>query len=263
MSARAERIYTAAVVIIGNEVLSGRVRDANLPFLARELKALGIRLREARVIADRREAIVEALRALCPRHDYVFTTGGIGPTHDDVTAEAVAAAFGVELVRNPEAVAILERHYGDEINPARLRMANTPAGAELLDNPVSRAPGFRVENCYVLPGVPRILQAIFDGFKHRLAGGAVLASRTVTAELAESLVAEGLAAVQERHPEAEIGSYPHLRRGRFATAVVVRAADPGLLEAASAEVVELLRGLGAEPEVSEGEERTPEGGGES
>lgn len=253
MSSSPERIYTAAVVVIGNEVLSGRIRDANVHFLANALRERGIRLREARVVADTEEAIVAAVNALRAAHDYVFTTGGIGPTHDDVTADCVARAFGVALERNAEAVAILEEYYGEDINEARMRMARIPAGATLLDNPVSRAPGFQIGNVFVLPGVPRIMQAIFDGFRHRLAGGRPLRARTVTAFIAESLAASGLAAIQSRYPGAEIGSYPHFRQRRFGTSLVVRSADAEVLEAAAAEVVALVRSLGEEPTVTEGE----------
>ncbi|MDX1432168.1 MAG: competence/damage-inducible protein A [Gammaproteobacteria bacterium] len=253
MSETGERVYTAAVLVIGNEVLSGRIQDANIHFLANAFRALGIRLREARVVPDVDRAIIDAVNELRARHDYVMTTGGIGPTHDDITAECVARAFGVTLERNAEALAILEDYYGDDINEARMRMANIPAGATLLDNPVSRAPGFQIGNVFVLPGVPRIMQAMFDGFRHRLAGGRPLLSRTVTAFIPESYAAAGLADIQARHPEAEIGSYPHFRQRRFGTSLVVRGTDPAVLAAATEEVVALVRALGEEPEVSEGE----------
>lgn len=253
MNETGERVYTAAIVIIGNEVLSGRIQDANVHFLANAFRALGIRLREVRVVPDVQEAIIEAVNALRERHDYVMTTGGIGPTHDDITAESIALAFGVALARNPQATAILEEYYGDDINEARMRMANIPQGAALLDNPVSRAPGFQIGNVFVLPGVPRILQAMFDGFKHRLAGGRPLMSRTVTAFIPESYAASGLAAIQSRFPGAEIGSYPHFRQRRFGTSLVVRSTDAAVLSAATEEVVALVRSLGEEPVVSEGE----------
>jgi len=208
MSDSDERIYTAAVIVIGNEVLSGRIQDANLHYLALGLKERGIRLLEARVIPDVGETIAGAVNELRARHDYVFTTGGIGPTHDDITAESVARAFGVALSPHPDAVRILEEYYGEDINEARMRMANVPVGGELLENPVSRAPGFRIGNVFVLPGVPRIMQAIFDGLKHTLAGGRPMMSRTVTAFVAESSAAQELAAIQERFPDVELGSYP-------------------------------------------------------
>jgi molybdenum cofactor synthesis domain-containing protein len=244
---------TAAVVIIGNEVLSGRVPDANLNFLAVRLKAQGIRLREARVIPDVHETIIDTVNTLRAQHDYVFTTGGIGPTHDDITAECVARAFGVDLERNAEAVALLEQHYADRINDARLRMASIPAGGVLLDNPVSWAPGFQLGNVFVLPGVPSIMRAMFDGFKHRLAGGRPVLSRTVNAFLPESEVASGLAAIQQRYPASEIGSYPYVREQRFGCALVTRCENPALLDEVSTAIVELVRELGAEPEIVEGE----------
>ena len=248
-----DRIYTAAIVVIGNEVLSGRVQDLNVSYLARGLKDCGIRLREVRIIPDVRQTIIDTVNALRAMHDYVFTTGGIGPTHDDITAESIAAAFEVALERNPQAIALLEQHYGDRINEARLRMANIPAGGELLDNPVSWAPGFRLHNVYVLPGVPRIMQAMFDAFRHRLAGGRPVRSRTVNAFIAESAVAAGLSAIQDRFDDVEIGSYPFVRNERFGCALVARAVDGARLAEASEAIAALVRELGAEPEISDGE----------
>ncbi len=252
-----ERSYTAALIIIGNEVLSGRVQDANLNFLARELKALGIRLREARVIPDVPETIVDTVNVLRSQHDYVFTTGGIGPTHDDITSESVARAFGVPWERNEEAEQILREYYGDDVNEARLRMATIPRGGRLLHNPVSRAPGFNLGNVYVLPGVPRILQAIFAGFKHELTGGRPLRSKTITAPVPESYAAAGLQAVQEKYPQAEIGSYPFFHSRGFGTAIVVRAVDEVTLERATTDVAALVRSLGEEPVITEGEGPSP------
>ena len=176
---------TAALIVIGNEVLSGRTRDANVQFLAAGLGGVGVRLMEARVIADVEDEIVEAINALRAKFDYVFTTGGIGPTHDDITSGAVAKALGRKFRRNAEAEAILRDHYRPEdVTEARLRMADLPEGAELIDNPVSRAPGFRVENVIVMPGVPRIMQAMFDGYKHNLVGGDPVQSVSITVALA-------------------------------------------------------------------------------
>lgn len=255
MSNQKERVYTAAVIVIGNEVLSGRIQDKNLNFLAKELKELGIRLREGRVIPDVEDVIVATVNELRARHDYVFTTGGIGPTHDDITAQTVADAFGVPLERNAQATAILEEYYGDAVNESRMRMANIPQGGILLDNPVSKAPGFQLGNVYVLPGVPRIMQAIFDGFKHRLAGGRPMLSRTVTAFLMESVAAPGLSDIQTQFANTEIGSYPFVRNQRFGTALVVRSVDGDELGAATDAVVTLVRSLGAEPDVVEGEDK--------
>jgi len=248
-----EKVYTAAIVVIGNEVLSGRVQDLNVNYLALGLKDLGIRLREVRIIPDVKATIVDTVNTLRALHDYVFTTGGIGPTHDDITAESIAAAFDVALERNPRATAMLEQYYGDRINEGRLRMANVPAGGELLDNPVSFAPGFRLHNVYVLPGVPRIMQAMFDTFKHRLAGGRPQRSRTVTAFIGESLVAAGLAAIQDRFADVEIGSYPFVRNERFGCALVSRSVDEASLARATEAIAELVRALGVEPQISDGE----------
>jgi molybdenum cofactor synthesis domain-containing protein len=239
---------TAAVLIIGNEILSGRTRDANLPYLAVRLNEIGIRLREARVIADVEEDIVAAVNQCRSRYDYVFTTGGIGPTHDDITAASVAKAFGLPLVRNPAAVARLEAHYEPGmLNEARLRMANTPEGATLIDNPVSAAPGFQIGNVFVLAGVPSIMQAMFEGLKHRLAGGAPMLSRTVAVFLPEGAIAKGLGALQDRYPMLEIGSYPFFRQGKFGTSLVLRGTDSAVLDRAAEELRALIRELGAEP----------------
>jgi len=243
---------TSAVLIIGNEILSGRTQDANLAYLANGLNEVGVRLMEARVIADVEDEIVAAVNALRAKHDYVFTTGGIGPTHDDITAECVAKAFGRPLIRHPEALRRLEAHYertGIELNEARLRMANTPEGADLIDNPVSSAPGFRVENVHVLAGVPRICQAMFDGIKHTLKGGDPVLARTVQCSLPEGKLAAGLKAIQDRFTQVEIGSYPSYRAGGFGVAVVLRTPEADALAAATEAVADLVRDLGETPEI--------------
>lgn len=244
-----DKVVTAAVLVIGNEILSGRTRDTNLNWLAVELTGLGIRLTEARVVADVEAAIVAAVNDLRARYDYVFTTGGIGPTHDDITAESVAKAFGVPLVRDPEAVRRLQAHYANpaDLNEARLRMANVPEGAELIDNPISKAPGFRVGNVHVMAGVPSIMQAMFDGLRQALKGGAPLLSRTVDGDLAEGLMAERLAAIQRAHPEVEIGSYPRMRQGKASAAIVLRSVDQAPLGRAVEAVKAMMRDLGGEP----------------
>ena len=245
---------TAALLIIGDEILSGRTRDANLPHLARELNERGIRLAEARVISDDEDAIIEAVNALRARCSYVFTTGGIGPTHDDITAQSIAKAFGVPLVRDAEAVRRLQSHYEPgQLNAARLRMADVPEGAELVDNPVSQAPGFRMENVYVLAGVPTIMRAMLDGVLLQLVGGRPLLSRTVTCTLGEGLLAEGLGVIQDRHPDVSIGSYPYFRAGKFGVSLVLRADDAWLLGAATEDVAVLIRSHGDEPQITEGE----------
>jgi molybdenum cofactor synthesis domain-containing protein len=245
-----EKTITACLLVIGNEILSGRTKDANLPWLAEQLNAIGIRLMEARVIPDVEETIVRTVNEVRGRFDYVFTTGGIGPTHDDITAECIAKAFGVPLIQNPEALKLLKAHYANpaDLNAMRLRMANTPEGATLIDNPMSRAPGFQIGNVYVMAGVPRIMQAMFDGLKHRLKGGAPMLSRTVRVELPEGAMAEGLAALQGRYSDLEIGSYPAFRLGgKPATAIVLRGVEAARLAGAADELKGIMRALGGEP----------------
>lgn len=238
---------TAAVVVIGNEILSGRTQDANLAFLAQRLGSKGIRVAEARIVPDVEAMIVEAVNALRARYAYVFTTGGIGPTHDDVTARCIAVAFGIPVRRNPEAERRLRAYYDVAmLNEARLSMADMPEGADLIDNPVSIAPGFRVENVYVLPGVPQILQAMVDGLVPNLAGGDPVVSRPLTVFAAEGDVAAALAAIQDRFADVEIGSYPFFRQGRFGTTIVARGRDPSRVEAARNEVRNAASALGAE-----------------
>jgi molybdenum cofactor synthesis domain-containing protein len=243
------RTVTACVLVIGNEILSGRTRDANLAWLAVELNRLGVRLREARVVPDVADEIVAAVNAVRARYDYVLTTGGIGPTHDDITAECVARAFGVPLIRHPEAVRRLEAHYRDRslLNEARLRMANAPEGATLIDNPVSKAPGFRIGNVFVFAGVPVIMQAMFDSVRHHLVGGAKLLARTVNSDIPEGLMAKGLGEIQDADPAVEIGSYPYMRMGKAGAAIVLRSTDAARLARAADAVKALMRGLGGEP----------------
>ncbi len=241
---RGDREVTAALIVIGNEVLSGRTKDANLPYLAARLNDIGVRLKEARVVPDDEDAIVGAVNECRGSYDYVFTTGGIGPTHDDITAQSVARAFGVALRRHPEAVARLGRHYSPgEFNEARLRMANIPEGGTLIDNPVSAAPGFQIENVFVMAGVPAIMRAMFEGLKHRLVGGEPLLSRTIKTTLPEGVVAEGLGALQARFPDVEIGSYPSFARREPGVRVVLRSTDAGRLEVATNELIEVVRSL--------------------
>ncbi len=229
------RDISAALIIIGNEILSGRTVDANLPHLARELNRMGIPLLEARVVPDVEERIVEAVNACRARYSYVFTTGGIGPTHDDITAASVARAFGVPLVRHPEAERRLRAYYPPErLNEVRLKMADMPEGAELIDNPVSGAPGFRIGNVFVLAGIPRVMQAMFESLRSTLEGGPPILSRSLTLYVPEGDIAAELAAIQERFPEVEIGSYPFFTLGRPGASVVFRSRDEAALEAARA-----------------------------
>jgi molybdenum cofactor synthesis domain-containing protein len=242
------RTVTAAVLIIGNEILSGRTKDANLPWLAERLNAIGIRVMEARVVPDIPEAIMAAVNETRSRFDYVFTTGGIGPTHDDITAECIARAFGLKLVLDEEARARLERHYPPGgLNEARLRMAHVPEGATLIDNPVSAAPGFQIGNVFVLAGVPAVMQAMFECLRHRLTGGRPIRSRTVAAYIGEGVIAKDLGALQARYRDLEIGSYPFARQGRFGASFVVRGTDPEIIAACAEELEAIVRRLGAEP----------------
>ncbi|CAK0772279.1 Molybdenum cofactor biosynthesis protein [uncultured Gammaproteobacteria bacterium] len=241
---------TACVIVIGNEILSGRIQDTNLYFLAGWLNRHGIRLREVRVVADDQGEIVAAVNACRSRYDYVLTTGGIGPTHDDITTAAIAVAFGVAVVRDPEAMRRLESHYGQSnLNDARVRMADIPAGATLIDNPVSMAPGFQIGNVFVLAGVPMVMQAMAEGLGDRLTGGEPMLSRTVSCELAEGVLSAGLEAVQRRWPDLEIGSYPYFRNGFFGVSLVLRGTNPERLDAGTAETAEMVRALGGVPKV--------------
>ena len=234
---------TACLIIVGNEILSGRTQDANLAYLAKELGAIGIRMAEARVIQDDKAAIVDAVNQARARYDYVFTTGGIGPTHDDITAVCVAEAFGLALERNPEAERRLLAYYPPErVNPARMKMADVPPGAELIDNPVSVAPGFRLENVYVLPGVPKIMAAMFEGLRGKLRGGAPVRSRTIVVQAPEGSIAARLGEIQAAHPELEIGSYPFMNMDRPGTSIVFRGTDT----AAIARAAEALLAFAAE-----------------
>jgi molybdenum cofactor synthesis domain-containing protein len=243
----AERIVSACLIIIGNEILSGRTQDANLAYLAKELNELGIRMLEARVIPDDEAVIVQTLNELRPRYTYVFTTGGIGPTHDDITSACVAKAFGLPYGRNAEAERRLRAYYPPEkLNDARLKMAEMPEGAELIDNPVSVAPGFRVENVYVLPGVPSIMRAMFEGLRPSLRGGAPVRSRSITVYCPEGEVAKPLGEIQARYADVEIGSYPFMRQDRFGTTLVFRATEQMRIDEAAGELLAFAQARGIE-----------------
>ncbi len=243
-----DRIVTAAVLIIGNEILSGRTQDANLAYIATGLGEVGVVLREARVIPDVPDTIIATVNELRASYDYLFTTGGIGPTHDDITSECVARAFGLPLVVHPEAHRQFLSYYAPgELNEARLRMAKTPEGAALIPNPISRAPGFHIGNVFVMAGIPRVMQAMFDHVRPNLKGGPPVLSRTVSCGVPEGILAQGLGAIQERYPDLDIGSYPYTRRGGFGVALVLRGREPARLDAAKDEVAALIRTLGGTP----------------
>lgn len=231
---------TAAIMIIGNEILSGRTQDTNASMIARKLNDAGVQLRHIRVVADIEAEIILHINALRSAYDYVFTTGGIGPTHDDITTASIACAFGVAVVRHPEAEQRLRAYYTPEqINPLRLKMADIPAGATLIDNPVSAAPGFVLGNVHVMAGVPRICEAMLDGLLPTLRGGAVVYSSDVHVDAPEGELAELAAQAQAQYPDVEIGSYPHMRGGKLSTSLVIRSEN----QQRAAEVASLVQNM--------------------
>jgi molybdenum cofactor synthesis domain-containing protein len=248
----ADQSPTAAVLLIGDEILSGRTKDKNLGFLADYLTVLGIDLKEARVVPDVEDEIVAAVNALRQRYTYVFTTGGIGPTHDDITADAVAKAFGVPIDHHPQAVEILLAHFkqiGREPNEARMRMARAPKGATLIANPVSKAPGFQIGNVFIMAGIPKVMNAMMEDVAPRLARGKPVASQTITVEGGEGDVAKPLKDIQERFPSVIIGSYPFESPQGFATNLVLRSRDDAALAAAVQDVRQMAEDLTANGKV--------------
>ncbi|SPU55753.1 CinA-like protein [Brevundimonas vesicularis] len=238
---------TAAVLVIGDEILSGRTQDTNTNTIARFLAALGIDLMEARVVSDDHGRIVEALDALRSRWDYVFATGGIGPTHDDITADAVAAAFGVALPEHPEALAILSRRYGDDFNAARRRMARIPEGGVLIANPVTDAPGFQIGNVFVMAGVPKIMQAMLEDVAPRLRTGAIVHAQTLKVSgVGEGAVADVLRAAANQRRDLSFGSYPfgHGGVGEIGTQLVIRGRNADQVTAAAHDLIVELRDMG-------------------
>ena len=252
------QIINAAVLVIGDEILSGRTQDVNVTTIARFLAPYGIDLAEARFVPDLEAEIVAAVNALRRRYTYVFTTGGIGPTHDDITADAIGAAFGVAVQHHPEALALLAQRYKPgEFNERRQRMARMPVGASLIKNPVSTAPGFQIENVFVMAGVPKIMQAMLEDVGPRLRQGTPVIGVNLTVRLAEGKIAQALAEIQAAHPAVSIGSYPFFaenqpfQAGSVSTAgtmLVVRGRDEEKVEAAARDVTALARSHGAEPE---------------
>jgi len=244
---------TACLLIIGNEVLSGRTQDANLQYVARRLGEIGIPLMEARVIPDIRETIIDTVNEVRAKFDHVFTTGGIGPTHDDITSECIAEAFGVPWEPHPEAWARMERYYASlnppgDFNKARQRMATMPRGARLISNAISIAPGFSMGNVHVMAGVPRIMQAMFEELAQQLKGGVPIVSRTVHANgLAEGRIAEGLADIQARYPTLDIGSYPYYRATGNGVALVAKGTEEEAVAAAAQAIAAFIRASGFTP----------------
>jgi molybdenum cofactor synthesis domain-containing protein len=239
---------TAALLVIGDEILSGRTKDKNIGYIAEYLSEIGIDLREVRVVPDVEGEIVEAVNALRRRYTYVFTTGGIGPTHDDITADCIAKAFGVPIDHDPRAVAMMrERYKAEDLNEARLRMARIPQGADLIENPISKAPGFRLGNVIVMAGVPSIMQAMLDKVAPILETGACMIVETIEARgVPEGLYAAGLGEIAAAHSGVSIGSYPAFSAAGFANQIVVRGKDAAAVEAASAAVRDLVARLQAE-----------------
>ncbi len=241
-----ERIWTAALLLIGDEILSGRTQDRNLAPIANWLNLQGIRLAEARVVPDEIDRIAEAVNALRSRYDYLFTTGGIGPTHDDITVDAIAAALGVPVVVHPRARAALEAYYADRggATEARLRMARVPEGAELIENLASGAPGIRVGNIFILAGIPQVAAMMLEALVGRLEGGRPMLSRTIGCWVPESEVAELLGETERAHPGCQIGSYPFFREGKGGANFVIRSTDDAALEACRSDLVARLEAAG-------------------
>jgi molybdenum cofactor synthesis domain-containing protein len=241
------KTITAAILVIGDEILSGRTKDQNIGYIAEHLTGIGVELREARVVADVEEEIVEALNALRTRYDYVFTTGGIGPTHDDITADSVAKALGLEIGVDERAVeALLTRMKREDLNEMRLRMCRIPKGADLIANPISAAPGFRIANVFVMAGVPRIMQAMLANVTPTLETGVKILSETVEAGLPEGVYAAGLKEIADRSPQVSIGSYPSFGSAGMRNQIVLRSKDEALLAGAAQEVRDLIARLVAE-----------------
>lgn len=238
---------TAAILIIGNEILSGRTQDVNIQYLAKRLGNIGIRLKQARVIPDERLQIIATVRELAASHTYVFTTGGIGYTHDDITAASLAEAFHVSLEENIHALTLLQGYYGESLNEARRRMALIPTGATLLDNPISKAPGFQIENVFVLAGVPSVMQGMFESLIGRLTGGKPIQFVTVNCSLSEGVIADELSVLQSRYPEVEMGSYPYFKLGQLGVSLVMRGIDANLIQKATQDVCNMVRSQGGEP----------------
>lgn len=254
----AARVVTACMVIIGNEILSGRTQDVNLNHLAIELNELGVRLVEARVIPDVTETIVDTINEVREKFDHVFTTGGIGPTHDDITAEAIARAFGVGIIYHPEIEErIRRREAPPEVMASRLLMARVPEGATLIDNPTGGPQGFQMGNVFVMAGVPMVMQAMLSSLtKERLGGTDPVRSRSIGAHLGESTVANALREIQAKHPDVDLGSYPFYRQDGYGTNLVMRGTDEAELDLMKEEVRQMILSFGAEPIEDNADPRT-------
>lgn len=240
---------TAGIIIIGNEILSGRTQDVNISYIAQKLNKLGVYVMEARVIPDNEEKIIEVVREFHQQYDYVFTTGGIGPTHDDITAESVAKAFHKDVEFNEQSVEIMKKRYGStELAEGRLNMARMPVGAKLIRNPVTSVPGFQIENVFVMAGIPEVMRGMLDFALEQVTPGDPILSGAIHCHLAEGDLAPGLREIQNLSPDVEIGSYPFWKLGKFGTSVVVRGQVARVIEDTLARVSELMLSLGGVPE---------------
>ena len=244
-----KNVTTACLLIIGNEILSGRTQDTNLAYLSNSLNELGVRMVHARIIPDIEDIIISTVNECRAQYDNVFTTGGIGPTHDDITADCIAAAFNTELELHPEVVELIKRREAPpEVMESRLRMARIPKGATLVENPTGGPPGFQIENVYVMAGVPMVMQAMVGTLtKERLGGTDPVRSRSIGAYLGESTVANDLSAIQDEHPDVDIGSYPFFREDGYGTNLVIRGTDEAELDVILEKVRQLVVNFGAEP----------------
>jgi len=245
----ANKVVSGCMIIIGNEILSGRTQDVNLAFLAKELNELGVRLTEARVIPDVEAVIIETVNECRNNFDYVFTTGGIGPTHDDITADCIALAFGVELFIHPDAEKIIRsREAPPEVMQSRLRMARVPVGGELIENPTGGPPGFKIGNVLVMAGVPMVMQAMVSTLGNgQIQGAQPVRSRSVSAYLTEGQITVPLGAIQGKYPAVDLGSYPFYRQDGYGVNLVMRGTDETELETMKLEVLDMIRSFGAEP----------------
>ncbi len=247
MTEISDKNITAAMLVIGDEILSGRTKDKNIGFIADYLTNLGIELCEVRIVADDCDQIVDAVNALRQRYTYIFTSGGIGPTHDDITADAISKAFDVPCEFHPDALALLTKHYkarSIQFTDARMRMARTPRGATLIDNPISIAPGFCIENVHVMAGVPVIMQAMMDALAPTLKSGTKMLTDSVDCPLGEGTIGGPLGDIQEAHPDTMIGSYPRFKDGSYSTQIVIRSKNSAAITAAKIEVEAMLEKLG-------------------
>ena len=255
-------VSTAGIIIIGDEILSGRTKDTNINWIATELNNIGVRLIEARIISDDSETIIETVKTFTKKFTYVFSCGGIGPTHDDITTESVANAFNQKLVKDPEAMRRLKIHYEGtniEFNEARQKMAIIPTNSILIDNPVSAAPGYKIENLFVFAGVPKIMQGMFSTISYHLVGGIKLMSKTVSSNVGEGLIAKDLEQIEKKFKAVKIGSYPYFKPGNFGTSIVLRSEYESSLNQASQAVLSAiikLGGIGKIVEENELDERS-------